>query len=53
MKFAVQLGLPALVLSSAVPRSDRGGCKIEEDDFVHVKGLRLFDANGLHYLTGC
>jgi mannan endo-1,4-beta-mannosidase len=52
MKFATQLALPALALSSAVPKSVRDGCKIDEDDFVHVKGLRLFDAKGLHYITG-
>lgn len=25
---------------------------IDEDDFVYVDGLRLYDSDGLHYLTG-
>jgi hypothetical protein len=52
MKFALKLGLPSLALSSAVSRGHRGGHEIDKNDFVHVKGLRLYDSNGLHYLTG-
>jgi hypothetical protein len=52
MKFALQFGLPSLALGSAISRGTRGGHEIDEHDFVYVKGLRLYDAHGLHYLTG-
>jgi hypothetical protein len=44
--------LASLALSTAVPTHDKKGHGIEKDDFVHVKGLRLYDSTGLHYITG-
>jgi mannan endo-1,4-beta-mannosidase len=47
-----QLVLGSLALASASPSCDGQGHGIEENDFVYVKGLRLYDSKGLHYLTG-
>jgi mannan endo-1,4-beta-mannosidase len=52
MRSAWQLSFASLVLSSAVPRGGIRSRSFEQDDFVYVKDLRLYDSNGLHYLTG-
>jgi mannan endo-1,4-beta-mannosidase len=52
MKSALQLSFASLVLSSALPGGSIRSRSFEQDDFVHVKDLRLYDSNGLHYLTG-
>jgi mannan endo-1,4-beta-mannosidase len=52
MRPALQLSFASLVLSSAVPRGSIRSHSFEQDDFVYVKDLRLYDSNGLHYLTG-
>lgn len=52
MKFVLNFGLLPLALSSAVSGGGRRGQGIDENDFVYAKGLRLYDAKGLHYITG-
>jgi mannan endo-1,4-beta-mannosidase len=55
MKANLQLPLLAsLAAGSVLPRDGYGtnGSAIGENDFVYVDGLRLYDSNGLHYLTG-
>lgn len=50
---AVQLFLASLALGSAISRGHRQHHGIDEDDFIKVDGLRLYDSKGaLHYLTG-
>jgi mannan endo-1,4-beta-mannosidase len=52
MRSVLFLGLAASALSAAIPRDGPDSHGIEDDDFVYVKGLRLYDSKGLHYLTG-
>lgn len=52
MKRVLFLGLAASAVSAAIPSDDASSHGIEDDDFVYVKGLRLYDSKGLHYLTG-
>jgi mannan endo-1,4-beta-mannosidase len=52
MLSALLLGFACLALSSVVPCDGGDGREIKDDDFVYVKGLRLYDSKGLHYLTG-
>jgi hypothetical protein len=55
MKASIQLPLLAsLAASSVLPRGGYGhnGSAIGENDFVYMDGLRLYDSDGLHYLTG-
>lgn len=52
MKAALQIGLGSLALTSALPGQERKSRGIAEDDFIYVKDLRLYDSEGLHYLTG-
>jgi mannan endo-1,4-beta-mannosidase len=52
MRLISQLVLNSLALASAAPSCDGNGHGIVKDDFVYVKGLRLYDSKGLHYLTG-
>jgi mannan endo-1,4-beta-mannosidase len=52
MKGVLLLGLAASALTAAIPCDDASSHGIEDDDFVYVKGLRLYDSKGLHYLTG-
>jgi mannan endo-1,4-beta-mannosidase len=52
MRLTLQLVLSSLAMASAAPSCDGEGHGIEKDDFVYVKGLRLYDSKGLHYLTG-
>jgi mannan endo-1,4-beta-mannosidase len=44
--------LVSLAFGIALPGRGRKGHGIDQDDFVYVKGLRLYDSKGLHYLTG-
>jgi mannan endo-1,4-beta-mannosidase len=52
MKFALKFGLLPLALGSTVSSRGRKGQGIDKNDFVYVKGLRLYDGKGLHYITG-
>lgn len=52
MRLPLQVGLGSLALTSALPGHGRKKPGIDEYDFVYVQGLRLYDAEGLHYLTG-
>jgi mannan endo-1,4-beta-mannosidase len=52
MGLTLQLMLSSLALASVAPSCDGKGRSIDKDDFVYVKGLRLYDSKGLHYLTG-
>lgn len=52
MRSTLQLSLASLTLGSAVPRASIRSRAFEQDDFVYIKDLRLYDSTGLHYLTG-
>ncbi|KAH8727893.1 glycoside hydrolase superfamily [Phaeosphaeriaceae sp. PMI808] len=52
MKVVLQLAFVSLACSLAVPGSDSNRHSNDQDDFIHVKGLRLYDSKGLHYVTG-
>jgi mannan endo-1,4-beta-mannosidase len=52
MRAALQVGLGSLALTSALPGHGRKSRGLAEDDFIFVKDLRLYDSEGLHYLTG-
>jgi mannan endo-1,4-beta-mannosidase len=52
MKLVLQFNLASLVFGIALPGRDTQSNVIDQDDFVYVKGLRLYDSKGLHYLTG-
>jgi ribosomal protein S12 len=52
MRLPLQVGIRSLALTSALPGHGTKSRRIEENDFVYVQGLRLYDAEGLHYLTG-
>jgi|TARA_R110002003_G_scaffold433_15_gene19823 mannan endo-1,4-beta-mannosidase len=52
MRFILQLASVSIAFGTAVSKGGRRAHGIREDDFVHVKGLRLYDSKGLHYITG-
>lgn len=54
MKTSLQLLWASLAAGSVLPRGGYGtnGSAIDKDDFVYVKGLRLYDNDGLYYMTG-
>jgi mannan endo-1,4-beta-mannosidase len=52
MRSVLQFVLGSLALSTALPSNRFNSHDINQDDFVYVKGLRLYDAKGLHYITG-
>jgi mannan endo-1,4-beta-mannosidase len=54
MKAYSQLFLASLAAGTVLPRSagSHNGSAITSDDFVYVDGLRLYNEDGLYYLTG-
>jgi mannan endo-1,4-beta-mannosidase len=54
MKAALQILFASLAAGSVLPRGSDGhnGSAIPDDDFVYVDGLRLYNSDGLYYLTG-
>jgi mannan endo-1,4-beta-mannosidase len=54
MRATFQVLFTSLVAGSVLPKGGRShnGSVIADDDFVYVDGLRLYDGDGLHYLTG-
>jgi len=54
MKVATQVLFASLAAGSVLPRGgeSHNGSAIAEDDFVYVDGLRLYNGDGLYYLTG-
>ena len=54
MKASLQLLLASLAAGSVLPRNEQSSHEsaIADDDFVYVEGTRLYDKDGLHYLTG-
>lgn len=54
MKFATQALFASLTAGSVLPRGgeSHNGSEIADGDFVYVDGLRLYNGDGLYYLTG-
>jgi hypothetical protein len=54
MKVAIQVLFASLAAGSVLPSGghDHNGSAIADDDFVYVDGLRLYNEDGLYYLTG-
>ena len=54
MKVATQVLFASLAAGSVLPRGDgsHNGSAIADSDFVYVDGLRLYNGDGLYYLTG-
>lgn len=54
MRTSLQLLLASLAVGSALPRSYHGSNEsvIADDDFVFVNGTRLYNKDGMYYLTG-
>lgn len=52
MRVIVQLILASIARGATLRRGNEKKHGIDEDDFVYVDGLRLYDSDGLHYLTG-
>jgi mannan endo-1,4-beta-mannosidase len=52
MRIVLHTSLASLALGAALPGGGKKSHGIDQDDFVYVKGLRLYDSKGLHYLTG-
>ncbi|KAF1916212.1 glycoside hydrolase superfamily [Ampelomyces quisqualis] len=52
MRLVLHFGFVSLAFGIALPGHGRKVHTIDQDDFVYVKGLRLYDSKGLHYLTG-
>ncbi|CAN9313729.1 unnamed protein product [Alternaria alternata] len=51
MKAALQVLFASLAAGSVLPRGGNDSA-IPDDDFVYVDGLRLYNSDGLYYLTG-
>ena len=51
MKAALQVLFASLAAGSVLPRGSNDSA-IPDDDFVYVDGLRLYNSDGLYYLTG-
>jgi mannan endo-1,4-beta-mannosidase len=51
MKAALQVLFASLAAGSVLPRGGNDSA-IPDDDFVYVDGLRLYNGDGLYYLTG-
>ena len=54
MKTSLQLLLASLAVGSVLPRNEPGSNThaISDGDFVFVDGTRLYNKDGLYYLTG-
>jgi mannan endo-1,4-beta-mannosidase len=54
MKASLQLLLASLAAGSVLPRNEHTSHEsaIADDDFVYVEGTRLYNKDGLYYLTG-
>jgi mannan endo-1,4-beta-mannosidase len=54
MKAALQVLFASLAAGSVLPRGSNGHNEsaIPDNDFVYVDGLRLYNGDGLYYLTG-
>jgi hypothetical protein len=54
MKASVQLLLASLAAGSVLPRDQQSTNQsaIADGDFVYVDGTRLYNKDGLYYLTG-
>ncbi|KAI4613924.1 hypothetical protein J4E80_006612 [Alternaria sp. BMP 0032] len=54
MKVATQVLFASLAAGSVLPRGSEShnGSAIADGDFVYVDGLRLYNGDGLYYLTG-
>lgn len=54
MKTSLQLLLASLAAGSVLPRNEPSSndSAISDGDFVYVDGTRLYNKDGLYYLTG-
>lgn len=52
MRVILQLILASIASGATLRRGNWKEHGIDDDDFIYVNGLRLYDSNGLHYLTG-
>lgn len=54
MKASLQLLLASLAAGSVLPKNEQSSHEsaIADDDFVYVEGTRLYNKDGLYYLTG-
>lgn len=54
MRAALQLFLASLAAGSVLPRGKHGHNEsaISDGDYVYVDGTRLYNQDGLYYLTG-
>lgn len=54
MKTSLQLLLASLAAGSVLPRNQpsSNAHAVSEEDFVYVNGTRLYNKDGLYYLTG-
>jgi mannan endo-1,4-beta-mannosidase len=52
MKAALQVLFASLAAGSVLPRGGNDSAIPDDDEFVYVDGLRLYNGDGLYYLTG-